>query len=187
MDASNRFNELEQSLVLIGEYLKAEMIAELVRQGHKITGGLINSITTEINNGTDYIQLDGAFVYYGRFVDTGRRAGAKRVPIDVLVEWIKAKGFQASAEQTEGKNFNVDKWRKGLAFAIQKTIFDKGISTSASWKGESTKNWMTGTLERNEKRIEKDVFEATEITMELIINNMLLDIQKKSNNKVTVK
>lgn len=169
------FNRLEQSLLLIFDYLKVEMIAELQRQGHRVTGKLINSIEGTIVKSTDFIRLDGTFIYYGRFVDTGRRAGAKRVPIEALEDWIKRKGFENDAKKI-----------KGIAFAIQKTIFDKGISQPTTWKGESTKNFMTGTLNKNEKRIQDDVFDATEEALELIIFNVLKDIESKSNGTVKV-
>ncbi len=161
---SKSFDSLEISLGKIYEYLQVSMIAELQSQGHSNTNTLINSVHQEIIRSTDFIQLNGMFVFYGKFVDSGRRAGARRVPIDVLEEWIKQKGFENDAKKI-----------RGMAFAIQKTIFDKGISTSQSWKGEATKNWMTKVLVEKDLQIKDDVFNATRIAMELIISNIVRD------------
>lgn len=163
MDA-NELEKLTETLEKIYGYLRTEMINELLQQGHSNTGKLIDSIDREIVQSTDYIQLNGTFVFYGKYVDTGRRAGARKVPIFVLEEWIKQKGIESDIKKV-----------KGLAFAIQKTIFDKGISTPASWKGESTKDWMTKTLKENDPQIKDDVFNAVRTAMELIIFNIVRD------------
>lgn len=160
----DQLNELESSLNKIYEYLHTALVAELMAQGHSNTGKLIDSIKSEIVRSTDFIRLDGTFAFYGRFVDTGRTAGVRRIPIDVLVEWINQKGFESDAKKV-----------RGMAFAIQKTIFEKGISQTTSWKGESTKDWMTKTLSENEKKIQDDVFNAVHNAMEVMIFNIVRD------------
>lgn len=166
--------ELETALGNIYEYLHEAMVAELVAQGHANTNKLIDSIHKEIIRSTDFIQLDGKFVFYGKFVDTGRAAGVKRVPISALEEWIKQKGFESDVKKI-----------RGMAFAIQKTIFDKGISTPRSWKGEATKDWMTKTLKANEERIKDDVFDAVSNAMQLIITNIVRDTNVSIQGNVT--
>lgn len=171
----NAFNNLEPALQNIFTYLKVQMIEELQRQGHVVNGKLMNSIESEIKRGTDFIQLDGTFIFYGRFVDTGRRKGVKKVPIVALEDWIRAKGFETDAKKI-----------RGIAFAIQKSIHDKGISTPETWKGESTKGWMSNVLERNDKRIQDDIYNSVTDAMELIVFNMLKEIESKSTGN-TVK
>lgn len=171
----NSFNILEQRLLYIYSYLKVAMVEQLQRQGHTVTEKLLNSIDKEIHRGTDYIQLDCTFIFYGRFVDTGRKAGGKKVPIDALVDWIKAKGFESDAKKI-----------KGMAFAIQQTIWKKGISQPTSWRRTSTAGWMSKPLKNKEEKIENDVFDAVGESLELIIFNALKEIESKSNN-VTVK
>lgn len=158
------FDELEKSLLLIYEYLTEEMVAELQRQGHDVTGTLMNSIQSVIVKSTDFIRMDGIFVFYGQFVDRGRKPGVRRVPIDALIDWIKRKGFESDLKKI-----------KGMAFAIQKTIFDKGISQPDSWRGEDTANWMTGVLLKDKKKIDDDIFNSITASMELIIFNIVQD------------
>lgn len=173
--AANELNGIEKSLLNIYEYLRVKMVDELQRQGHVVNGTLLNSIQGEIVKSTDAISLDGTFVYYGKFVDSGRRRGARKVPIQALENWIIAKGFESDAKKV-----------RGMAFAIQQSIFKKGISTSESWNGESTKNWMTGVLNSSQKKVEDDVYNSVEDALELILFNILKDVESKSTGN-TVK
>lgn len=168
------FDELEKSLLLINEYLKEEMIAELQRQGHDVTGNLINSITEVIVRDTDFIRMDGMFIFYGPFVDRGRKAGVRKVPIDALMDWIQKKGFETDIKKV-----------KGMAFAIQKTIFDKGVSQEDSWHGTDTANFMTGTLLKEQKRIDDDVFNSVNNVLELIIFNIVQDTNQQIEGNTT--
>lgn len=162
------FDKIEQTLLSVYEYLRVELVEELQKQGHSLTGDLINSIDKVIVKGTDFIREDVSFIFYGWFVDTGRRAGGRRVPIDVLEEWIKRKGFESDAKKV-----------RGMAFAIQQTIFDKGISQPTSWKGTDTKGWMTNVLTKNENRIADDIFNTVNDAMDLIITNIVRDTNVK--------
>lgn len=166
--------EVETALGNIYDYLHEAMVAELISQGHANTNKLIDSIHKEIIRSTDYVQLNGMFAFYGKFVDTGRAAGVKRVPIAALEEWIKQKGFEQDVKKI-----------RGMAFAIQKTIFDKGISTPQSWRGEATKDWMTKTLKENDERIKDDVFNAVNEAMQLIIFNIVRDTNVSIQGNIT--
>lgn len=161
--------EIKSSLLSIYELLRKEMIEEFVRQGHDVTGSLINSIEEKIIESTVFTRLDVEYNFYGRFVDTGRKAGVKRVPIEALEEWIRLKGFESDAKKI-----------RGIAFAIQKTIFEKGISQPQSWNGENTKGWQTKVLERNTEKIESKVEKAIEDTFDLIITNIIREIEYRN-------
>lgn len=165
-------DKLEQTLLGIYEYLRVAMVDELQRQGHAVTSDLINSIDKTILKGTNFIREDVSFVFYGKFVDTGRKAGVRKVPISVLEEWIIKKGFESDAKKV-----------KGMAFAIQKTIFDKGISQPESWRGTDTAGWMTNVLEKNEERIAEDVFNAVNEAMDVIITNIVRDTNMVIGNR----
>lgn len=161
--------EIKGSLLSIYELLRKEMIEEFVRQGHDVTGSLINSIEEKIIESTVFTRLDVEYNFYGRFVDTGRKAGVKRIPIEALEEWIRLKGFESDAKKI-----------RGIAFAIQKTIFEKGISQPQSWNGENTKGWQTKVLERNTEKIESKVQKAIEDTFDLIITNIIREIEYRN-------
>ena len=153
---------IELGLTMIADYLKPLLVAELETQGHQATGDLIESIDHTIRKEVGAIILEGKFLDYGSYVERGRRAKAKRVPLDALIEWIKQKGFESDAKKV-----------RGLAFAIQKKIFDVGISTPDSWKGETTKNWLSKTLNSQKQKITNDIKELITKEMMLIITNMV--------------
>lgn len=171
MDAK-LINDLQSVLRYVFSYLKEQMIAELIQQGHKVSGQLIESIDSEITSSVEVVKLDGTFIYYGRFVDTGRRAGGRKVPIDALMEWIKQKQFETDIKKI-----------KGMAFAIQQTIFKHGISQSSSWKGTTTGQFMTKTLDKNAQRISDDVKKAVQNSLESAIFSIINEINQRQINK----
>lgn len=156
--------EIKKAFLDIFEYLKAPMIKNLIDQGHTNTERLLNSIDKEIRETSDFIAMDGTMIFYGQYVDRGRRAGLKRVPIAALEEWIKQKGFVKDVEKV-----------RGVAFAIQKTIFDKGISQPGTWKGESTKGFFTNVFDDPTTQfvISDDLDKAVGREIDIFIANMV--------------
>ncbi len=161
-------DKINETLLFVFSYLKEQMIAEYIKQGHNITGTLVNSIQAEIIHNVNVTVLEGSFEFYGRFVDTGRKSGTKRVPIEALEEWIKLKGFESDAKKV-----------RGMAFAIQRKIFDVGISTPQSWRGETTKGWMTNVLNENEQRIANDIENGVAKSIEIFITNLITEAQSR--------
>jgi hypothetical protein len=73
-------------------------------------------------------------------VDTGRKAGGKRVPLDVLIQWIRIKKIDLRGRS-----------EKSVAFAMQTAIHKKGIPTD----GDTDKKYfMTNTIKRLRPEIE---------------------------------
>lgn len=161
-------DNIEVAVTKTYDYLHAAMVQELVSQGHRNTGKLMDSIKSTISKDVDWIQLDCSFTFYGKFVDSGRQPHARKVPIDALIEWMNQKGFEGDAKQI-----------KGMAFAIQKSIFDKGISTPQSWRGRETRDWMTKTLNENEKKTTDMVIHGVEQAFHAAVKGMLYDIDQR--------
>jgi hypothetical protein len=63
--------------------------------------------------------IEGKSLLYGRYVDSGRRAGIKRVPIDALIGWIRVKGIPLNGRK-----------ERDLAYAIQLKIWKNGIPSN---------------------------------------------------------
>lgn len=55
---------------------------------------------------------------YWRFVEGGRRAFARKVPIQILIGWMRKVGISARPGQS----------LQSIAFAIQTSIYQKGIN-----------------------------------------------------------
>ena len=96
---------------------------ELIGQGHKATGELINTIEGRTMQLPDSVVIEILMQDYSRYVNNGRKAGAKKVPISVLVDWIERKGIASG-----------DKDIKNMAFAIQMKIFKEGSPTQDSFQ-----------------------------------------------------
>ena len=107
----------------VGKLIIASLQKELLGQGHKATGNLINSFEQRAIELPNSIVIEILMDEYGIYVNEGRKTGGKKVPINVLVEWIERKAIASG-----------DKEVKSIAFAIQNTIHKEGIPTKGSFK-----------------------------------------------------
>jgi hypothetical protein len=92
-------------------------------QGNKIASGqLYDSIDYDVEYATDGTPM-GILYYadYFKYVNRGRQPGAKKVPIQPLLNWINIKGINATNEN------GLAIPPLSLAFAIQQNIFRYGI------------------------------------------------------------
>lgn len=106
--------EIESALKAIAAALTVSIQAALAEINLDGTG-LQKSIESEVSNGDT---VTAYMVEYGRYVISGRRKFAKKVPIAALLDWISAKGIKSS---NPGMSVN------SLAFAIQNSIYKNGI------------------------------------------------------------
>ena len=94
-----------------------DAFVETIHEGLTAIGlgnsALYKSTRSEAKGGV----LQIAMFDYAKYVISGRRAGAKKVPISALIKWIKQKGLTPRAGQSINQ----------LAFAIQTAIFKRGI------------------------------------------------------------
>lgn len=130
-------NNASEILQPLADFLKKELQSELITQGHKATGELINSIEVTVNDITSGFEIIGSSIYYGGYVESGRKKGAKGVPISALMDWIGAKKIQI-----KGMN------DKSIAFMFQASIKRKGIKPSM---------FVENVLEKYSSRIESDI------------------------------
>ncbi len=103
----------------IADYLKKELQEELIQQEHKATGELINSIDVVVNEILGGFEISGSSIFYGQYVERGRMKGARGVPIDALINWIKVRGIKIGSAS-----------EKSMAFMFQASIKKKGIKPS---------------------------------------------------------
>jgi hypothetical protein len=101
-----------------------EMARRRLVQGRKsATGALIRSLSYRIKktNGVYEMQLTG--LPYLLNVDRGRRAGARRPPINKIEAWIKVKRIKINIP----KGSTIQKETKKRAFMIANNISKRGI------------------------------------------------------------
>ena len=156
----------------VGKLIIASLQKELLGQGHKATGNLINSFEQRDIELPNSIVIEILMDEYGIYVNEGRKTGGKKVPISVLVEWIERKAIASG-----------DKEVKSLAFAIQNTIHKEGIPTKGSFKFSNNgrrKGFIDFVID-NElddvyNELEKQVFEGYDDAIATIVK----DFNKKN-------
>ena len=101
----------------------SELQAELIGQGHKATGSLVNSFEGSVLTLPNSIVIQILMNDYGIYVNEGRREGVKRVPLKVLMDWVEQRAIASGNKEV-----------KNVAFAIQEKIFQEGSPTKGSFK-----------------------------------------------------
>lgn len=76
-----------------------------------------NTLTRSIKYKVVGDTLDITMIGYGRYVQSGRRAGARMPPVNEIEKWVKVRGIRPNKGGTT----------RGLSFAIAKSIKEKGI------------------------------------------------------------
>lgn len=142
----------------IAQYLNDTLQMELLNQGHTASEALFDSIKTVVERTLTGITITTEALYYAKFVNAGRKPGTKGVPIDVLVEWIRRKRLNM-----EGKR------ERSVAFAMQRSIRDRGIKPSRFIDKSVGKFNSSKRLENN---IERFMDEYAEEQMQTIFNEL---------------
>lgn len=152
------------------DLIKEKLVAKLAEQDHNATGALSDSVEMRVTELPDRWVIEALANTYGVFVNNGRRQGATMPPISVIYEWMKVRGI-ASEIANERK-------RKGIAFAIARSISENGIPPQNGYsqhyaKGNTIKRtgWVDDVISENEEDIYKMVEEVIgRVTDWIIIN-----------------
>ncbi|WP_289110206.1 hypothetical protein [uncultured Alistipes sp.] len=131
---------------------------ELLNQGHTASEALFNSIQSVIEHTLTGITISAQALYYAKFVNAGRKPGTKGVPINVLVEWIRRRRLNM-----EGKR------ERSVAFAMQRSIRDKGIKPSRFIDKSIDKFYKS---KRLENKIERFMEEYAEEQLQTIFKQL---------------
>jgi len=155
-------DRLQEALGVFGEEYISEL-SKLLRQEDKIaTRDLIRSLNTRVFKtgfGTSYT-LKIIAEDYLKYVDEGRRAGAKPPPVKPIRDWAKVKGIP-----------------EGLAYPIAKSIGEKGIKP-------------TNVIDRAFKRVLNNIsFRQLEDGVEDWVDDLISDKLKglNKNKNITFK
>tara|TARA_R110002096_G_scaffold172291_3_gene345854 strand:+ start:1882 stop:2376 length:495 start_codon:yes stop_codon:yes gene_type:complete len=162
---------LEKGLSIIGEFLKAKFIEELLSQDHNASGEHIDSMRFDVNKTGSGYELVFESLEYNKYLDQGTKKG-RYVPIQALIEWIEAKGIASG-----------DKEVKSIAFAIRQKIFNEGTPTAGSYKFSKNgrrKDWIGITIKNN-------TAEVSEKLAFIIGDNINFELKNLANNINSVK
>lgn len=152
------------------DLIKGALVEKLQQQDHNATGALSDSIEVTAKELPDRWVIEALANTYGKFVNNGRRIGAAMPPIAVIYEWMQQRGI--------GSNIQRETQRRGIAFAIAKSISEKGIPPKGGYsqyyaKGNSIKRigWVDDVVTENEEKIYELVEEIIGKVADWIIFN----------------
>lgn len=84
------------------------------------TSNLYNSVQVSYDT-TPTFKIES--LDYLKYLDSGRRAGAKKIPIQIILKWIKRKKIRPRNAKGQFKSMTLNQ----LAYVIQRSIFRIGI------------------------------------------------------------
>lgn len=96
--------------------------AELIANNKRATGNLIKSIEAKVVVEGDAMSAVLSVEDYYKYVENGRRKGAKQPPIDAILKWVKVKPV-VPRENDTGRVPT----QKQLAYLIARAIKENGI------------------------------------------------------------
>lgn len=144
--------EILEELALI---LKNDLEIALVDEDRG-GGALQKSIDVVVREKIGGMEIVGQMLYYGKFVDQGRRPGAKGVPIDALISFIRRRKISIPGQK-----------ERQTAFMIQRSIKKKGIKPT---------HFITKTISDNEKNIEQYITEALGSLVDVRLDHIFTDL-----------
>lgn len=133
-----------------------EKIAE---QDHNATGALSASVEAQAVELADRWCIEVRANHYGRYVNNGRRIGSMP-PIEAIYEWLKVRNI--------GVELKRESERRGLAFAIAKSIRDRGIPPQGGYSPSYAKGNSIDRTGFADKVIEENYGEIEEVVADLI-------------------
>lgn len=143
----------------ICDLLVQKIREKIAEQDHNATGALSASVEAQAKELGDRWVVEVRANHYGRYVNNGRRIGSMP-PVEAIYEWLKVRNI--------GVELQRESERRGLAFAIAKSIRDKGIPPHGGYspfysKGNSIER--TGFADRV---IEESFTEIEDVVADLI-------------------
>ena len=123
--------ELDEAADLLKKIVQDTLKANIFRFGfvdHTGLGnktasfGLYNSVQTSISESRTQVVIKLSMIRYAEYVNSGRASGKKLVPINALIDWIKARHLKGRDKKT-GRFIS----NESFAWGIRKNIEKFGI------------------------------------------------------------
>ncbi len=116
---------MDKDLQELAALIKAFMITEAERGGthrfRKDSSGIVGN--TKVSFNTDGVEIKTT--KYAQFLDAGRKPGGKKVPISVLIAWVKR--YRVGGRNSRSGKFKKNVSVNSVAYAIQNAIHRNGI------------------------------------------------------------
>lgn len=165
----------------ICDLLVQKIREKIAEQDHNATGALSASVEAQAKELGDRWVVEVRANHYGRYVNNGRRIGSMP-PVEAIYEWLKVRNI--------GVELQRESERRGLAFAIAKSIRDKGIPPQGGYspfysKGNSIERtgFADRVIEENFPEIESVVADLIGKAADWIVFNQYKNTYKHLNEK----
>jgi hypothetical protein len=112
---------------------------------------------------TDYPEIKIESLDYLKYLDRGRRAGAKKIPHQIILKWIKKKGIRPRNAKGQFKSMTLNQ----LSWVIQRSIYRIGIRP---------RNILNNTFKQVDELYKNDV----ESGIQEIINQLIININDET-------
>jgi hypothetical protein len=154
------------------DLIKEKLVAKLAEQDHNATGALSDSVEMRVTELPDRWVIEALANNYGKYVNNGWEIDPSkhRPPTDIILRWMQQRGI--------GANLAKDYQKRGLAYVISRSIWEKGIPPAGGYsshyaKGNSIKRtgWADDVIAENEEEIYKMVEEVIGRVTDWIIFN----------------
>ena len=149
---------------ILFEFIFKQLTDELIRQGHKLTGALIESFEGKVRETTDKTSLDFLMLIYGRSLNDG-------IPPERIPYTIGGAPRGGKSKYIEGlidfalKRFTLDKKRAtSIAFAIARKQKEKGYPLTGKI------GFIDNVLSADSKEIEELISDYYEVIIQELIN-----------------
>ena len=172
-----KFQLIKTELDRLGSKMLQKFATELINQGHRATGSLINSFRKDILFNPSGYRLAFFCNDYGLALEKKRQAG-KYVPIAPLMRWVAQKGIASSNKEA-----------RSIAFAISRAIYLEGVPTTGrrTPKGKGSFRyskvgrrtaWISHTAKTNKDLIKESVSKAFRNQINTSITNYIRNTNK---------
>lgn len=155
---------IKQQLEILGAFLVDKLRKELLQQGHRNTGKLMDTMRYEIKNKGDTFEILIYAQGYAKIVDQGFGPG-KYVSVQALAEWVEQKGIASGEKEI-----------KSAAFAIRQKIFQEGSPTknavNFSSNGRRT-DFIGAVMDANQKVIVAELFKVFSKSVIFTLSNLV--------------
>ena len=130
---------LDEALARQRDIWQKKLVESLYNVKRVSSGALAQSINVEITESDNVFAFTLLMEDYWQWVDEGREKGGKQPPEEAMLQFIALRGIQPKAPATKKprkKAIPQNKLRKSLAFAMSRSIKEKGIKPTNFYSDE---------------------------------------------------
>lgn len=132
----------------IADFIRDTLQMELLNQGHVASEALFNSIECVTEKTLFAFDFTAHALFYAEHVNDGRKKHKRGIPIDALIGWMRLRKFDLKGKR-----------ETSVAFALQRSIKEKGIKPSRFIDRAARRIDRSARLEKNVEQFMEEFVE----------------------------